>query len=764
MSDSDEFGETIEELNVTVVRLRGELDQAQREKIQAAEYGLVVLEEKQSIKAQLEDLDKLYETTRQELRHAKEALEHHQQSQKKHTAIEVHREESLLQESATREADLLTRIADLELEVKQSKQQIERYKSENEHFHAKSSDSLSSFEKVDSQRKAARDEVRELKFRETRLLQDYSELEEENIAMQKQVSSLKSSQVEYEALKHENRRLIEDAEFLNSQIEDLVRLKEIAEKQVEETLKVLESEREQKHALKKELDQAMLSELEAINEDLENRTNLGSDDDEPAHPILQRMEIEYASQGNENSHQAPSLANDLFSELHSSEIQKLEVQVKRLLKEKSELSRTLERSQSEISNGTDLHDGKVEVEDLPEDVDDNLLKVHQLIQLVRKYECKYNDLKKSLESEETNIKNISDLQEEIKTLTMKEIKQQENYRILETKFNEMSDSMSETQGHLDCTQDELVSVSEDISQLYQHVCVVNGENPHRIMLDHFKATRQSRRDSFRADIASRLRESKLEASDSASKKERKNSGVNLKEADDAVGNGDTESNESSQKSTASDASKPVNGSTEKVHGDPITCLNLITTVKDQIKYLKRSVEHTVEVSRKRNEDGGSTENEDLQEQVVKLKSLLTTKREQVATLRTVLKANKTTAEVALSNLKSKYQSEKQIIAETMMKLRGELKALKEDAATFTTLRAMFASRCDEYVTQLDEYQRQLLSAEEEKKTLNSLLRMAIQQKLALTQRLEDLEFRNETQTVRKQTSTSTSRKHRSSKD
>lgn len=52
---------------------------------------------------------------------------------------------------------------------------------------------------------------------------------------------------------------------------------------------------------------------------------------------------------------------------------------------------------------------------------------------------------------------------------------------------------------------------------------------------------------------------------------------------------------------------------------------------------------------------------------------------------------------------------------------------------------MFGARCEEYVTQLDEAQRQLVSAEEEKKTLNSLLRMAIQQKLALTQRLEDIE-------------------------
>lgn len=51
-----------------------------------------------------------------------------------------------------------------------------------------------------------------------------------------------------------------------------------------------------------------------------------------------------------------------------------------------------------------------------------------------------------------------------------------------------------------------------------------------------------------------------------------------------------------------------------------------------------------------------------------------------------------TAEVALANLKSKYDNEKAMVTETMMKLRNELKALKEDAATFSSLRAMFATR------------------------------------------------------------------------
>lgn len=84
------------------------------------------------------------------------------------------------------------------------------------------------------------------------------------------------------------------------------------------------------------------------------------------------------------------------------------------------------------------------------------------------------------------------------------------------------------------------------------------------------------------------------------------------------------------------------------------------------------------------DDSNEAEIAELQEQVIRLKSLLSTKREQIATLRTVLKSNKNTAEVALTNLKAKYENEKTIVSETMMKLRNELRLLKEDAATFSS--------------------------------------------------------------------------------
>jgi protein bicaudal D len=56
---------------------------------------------------------------------------------------------------------------------------------------------------------------------------------------------------------------------------------------------------------------------------------------------------------------------------------------------------------------------------------------------------------------------------------------------------------------------------------------------------------------------------------------------------------------------------------------------------------------------------------------------------------------------------------------------------------------MFAARCEEYSSQVDELQRQLNAAEEEKKTLNQLLKLAVQQKLELNQRLEAIELDRE---------------------
>ena len=72
MSDAGDAETLIAELKQEITRLSNELEQTTQEKVQAAEYGLVVLEEKQQLQAQYEDIEVLLETSRHELDCAKE--------------------------------------------------------------------------------------------------------------------------------------------------------------------------------------------------------------------------------------------------------------------------------------------------------------------------------------------------------------------------------------------------------------------------------------------------------------------------------------------------------------------------------------------------------------------------------------------------------------------------------------------------------------------------------------------------------------------
>ena len=79
----------------------------------------------------------------------------------------------------------------------QARQELERVVEERNRMINENNELSKCKEESDSEMKSLRTELREMKFRETRLLADYSELEEENISLQKQVSILKSSQVSF---------------------------------------------------------------------------------------------------------------------------------------------------------------------------------------------------------------------------------------------------------------------------------------------------------------------------------------------------------------------------------------------------------------------------------------------------------------------------------------------------------------------------------------------------------------------------------------
>lgn len=144
-------------------------------------------------------------------------------------------------------------------------------------------------------------------------------------------------QVEFEGLKHEIKRLEEETEYLNSQLEDAIRLKEISERQLEEALETLKTEREQKLSLRKELSHYM-----SINDSLYTShlhvsldgLKLGDDAEALAngfeHGGLAKLPLDNRTSTPSKDGLAPpspSLVSDLLSELNISEIQKLKQQL-----------------------------------------------------------------------------------------------------------------------------------------------------------------------------------------------------------------------------------------------------------------------------------------------------------------------------------------------------------------------------------------------------------------------------------------------------
>ncbi|XP_054645161.1 protein bicaudal D homolog 2 [Dunckerocampus dactyliophorus] len=798
------------DLRAEVLRLTLELQEATEEKLQAARYGLVVLEESSSLKIKHRQLEEEHETLKAELQQLKEAFADSVSSQKRAAADGECREESLLQETASKEAAMATRLEEVQSELKQARLALGNAHAEIDRLGVVSNQQKKDCECLEAENGHLRDEMKEYKVRELRQLQDNGELEEENISLQKQVSVLKENQVEFESVKLELTQKNEELEELRAQMEEAARLREIAERQLDEALESLKEEREQKNSLRRELSAFALSPFDSMGnlelhlDQLDNslgdsQAAQGEDQDSginnapgsaPNSAHLSQMRgsksngvmPRYSTPRNSDVFlRAPAsgLVSDLLSELHFSDSQKLKQQLLQAEREKSGLASKVEELQMQLvmskqalsqqedkvgsltqqleavqSSQQQHHEaddggdedtkngdhsdvvfdyevdtkGKEVLEARMRSASEELLKLRDELSQAG---TRYNTLEQRYKQEKDRWRTeAQELADKIRQCIKSSRQDQERISELEIEIGATRKVASDSEGHLSVAQEELLAFSEELSNLYHHICVCNNLTPKRVTLDYY-------RESARVHGGVGVRRQHISTQPNSQKKPRAND-MYISKAAALQFMGEVDS------AGSSTDSPQCPGSPNLDFRDPSNVSNLVAVIRCQIKHLRVAVDlcrqrgampysglsSTVEMER---------DAESLLEEVLKLKSLLSTKREQIATLRTVLKANKQTAELALSNLKTKYETEKSMVSETMMKLRNELKALKEDAATFSSLRVMFASRCDQYVTQLDEMQRQLAAAEDEKKTLNSLLRMAIQQKLALTQRLEDLE-------------------------
>lgn len=611
-----------------IERLSRELTAAQQERSQSAAYGLELLNEKENLQAKYEAIETKYEQSQRDLHELREAWNKAINEQRISATTVYEKEVQLLDDKDALSASFTHAKQEIEKELRLAKSQLESAIAEKERYLSERDELAKKNSLIEQERKNLKLELKDLKSRESRLFNENSELEEENVSLQKQVSNLRSAQVEFESSKHEIQRLQDELTGLNSQLEEVVTLRRITERQMQEALEALQSEREQKYALRKELDKRNSA------EPLLNWTSLAALKGSPhlANLALRGLIDQDSDQDGGNPFsdadqgydvEMPSIEGSLFDEVHMTEIKKLQQSLEEKENQRSNLNTRLIEIQHKLDSKSRQAD----------EVEKKLGAICNLVEEI------YNELDYAQKSTTSNSSESS--------------KQQVK---------------DESQMKQNTTVDQ--TVSSTTSELVASMVKLNFIDDYENIYSHLQT------------LASEF----------------------------------------------------------KVY------LSMCANAKEVIQ-TKKEVGQTAELNliEPNLSDGDKIEpNEALQsDDVQSLRVMLYKKHEQLKQLRTILKSNKDSAEVALKNLKSKYNMEKAVVAETMTKLRLDHKRLNEDAATFASLRSHFSARIEEYNTEIEKLQSKLSASEQEKNTLNSILRMAIEQKVMLTQKLEALEMDRE---------------------
>lgn len=608
---------------------------------QAAEHGLLLLQQKSQLQRDLNQAKELNSKAlheNEELRteldlknsELEAILESAHDNRRNQMLTSIVNEETLLQGTMLLEDKLQNELKKAKDELSTARQQNHNDRQEVERLTKVNNILNADLERLEAKVDPLVKAQKEAKEAEKRLISDFNEIEEENCQLQRSLVYYKEQQLAVDELQHAIARLEEDSSFWKAKSEEEESIKNVLQSQLEECLASLEREREEKMALRRELNE--------INIPSPKRNHLL----EP-----------------ENYMVPESPDKDGDKQRMNDKIQRVEIEKECLLRElenSSEMDMIRQRAQGELE--------RIKREN------------SRLSGRIALLEQDQHETRKQQATSDHLENRLSDLQKQ---------------------YSVEKDRADNNDKDVLKARDQLASVSEQIASLYHLLCLSKGTVPERIIL---------RRTVQNCQINGQKQEKPAEQS-------------------------------------------KVDTNEEKPLKSPSTVESIAETLNEQVRLIKSTINDQMNDSKSSSssdkENAAPDETEaDRDSEVIGLKALISSKNERIATLRTVLKANKTTAESALASLRQKYDDEREMVNETMAKLRSELRTLKEDAAVFASLRSVFSARCDEYVLQLDELTRQLKAAEDEKKTLNRLLRMAIEQKLALTQQLDDINFEVET--------------------
>ncbi|CAI7994832.1 Protein bicaudal D, partial [Geodia barretti] len=124
----------MEAVQEEIEHLKREIIEANEDRAKAAEYGLVLLEEKQALAGQIEELNSLYDSARRELETAVESIKRVQNDYEKRLKDVENQREQLLSEMESRESTLISRVDKQQEQIRQLERKLKQAVSEQEHL------------------------------------------------------------------------------------------------------------------------------------------------------------------------------------------------------------------------------------------------------------------------------------------------------------------------------------------------------------------------------------------------------------------------------------------------------------------------------------------------------------------------------------------------------------------------------------------------------------------------------------------------------
>lgn len=753
--------------NMELHTLRDELDRvntefmkANEERAKAAEYGLVLLEEKQQLQYKNEELTSLYERTKQELETSTMTLRQVQRDYEKRVKRVERQREALIEEMEGREKELLSRVENLEEDRRGLERRLKKTSSEHEFLSENNAIISSENERLKQEIIVQKEELRQMKREDVTSQNDNEQLRKELEQSRQKLEKLRQYEQSLEDLSEQNLSLRNDLTILQDHCESIVSERDDLEKQTKEIVQTLNEEREAKSLLENKMRDNILRSPDRVNWLTESVSNLA------VHPnqLVRDLVMESHIPSSISAPTSPIPSEDIHVQTHStpfgtkpslfSELQSLQSD-----DSKSPQDTLLDSLQLK------LQDAETRIEKLEKEKLQLIAKLNHSNQLsteVEKWKTRYQQAK---EGRDTDLDSLKD-----ELAAKKEIVGQ-----LKSKLSIVNREKATSEIELEGVKEEIGRIKEtsrlEMEKLEKEVVeeqTRNGDLRGRIVeleeklsqtvncserLETILVNSTGELDSVKAEILN------FHKALTSLQSENKFTSPSHIQENSTPSSGDEED---TYNLSVHEGKKKL-----KIYKDNQTVLE-VTQLRDLLRQLRGPLElftrkmlesslatssqhmltglnHTEDIAREGKPDDDSLQRKinELEGNNNKLRARLANRTEEVNQLRTIMRARQTTVDVTISSLKSKLEGQMRSHETEVNQLKHKIKTLRKERDDQTSLGALTSRRCQEYIEEISKVKKRVeeLRGERdqlcsENKLLSVYLERAIKQKLDISQQLE----------------------------